>query len=153
MRIICCGTPFRADDAAGFLVAERLQQLGIEARMCVGDGTDLLQAREGAEEVLLVNAVLSGARAGTIYEWHNCAQFQLNCASSHALGVAEGIALARALGRLPERLHIYSIEAKTFEIRDETSVEIMRAADELARRIADFFRAVPGNSNHGVPPR
>ena len=137
MRIICCGTPFRGDDAVGLLVAERLQQLGIDVSTCTGEALDLLEAMDGADEVLIIDAVISGAAEGTIYEWHDCtAEFQHNSSTSHALGVAEGIALARALGRLPQRLHIHSIEARKFEVGRELSAEVMRAADELAQRIA-----------------
>jgi hydrogenase maturation protease len=138
MRIICCGTPYRGDDTAGLVVAERLQQLGIEARTCTGEATALLQAMDGAEEVLVVDAVITDAPAGTIHEWPDCTQFQHNRSTTHVLGIAEGIALARVLGRLPERLHIYSIEAKEVEVGGEVSVEVKRAADELVQRIADL---------------
>lgn len=139
MRIICCGTPYRGDDAAGLAVAERLQQLGIEVSTCTGEALSLIEAMDGADEVLIVDAVIAGAAEGTIYEWHDCtAGFQHNSSTSHALGVAEGIAVARVLGRLPRRLHIYSIEAKTFQVGGEASAELRRAAGELAKRIADL---------------
>jgi hydrogenase maturation protease len=140
MRIVCCGTPCRGDDAVGLVVAERLQQLGIEISACTGEATDLLLAMNGAEEVLIVDAVVTkGAPAGTIYEWHDGGtEFQHNSFTTHGLGVAEGIALARVLGRLPERIHLYSIEAKTLELGGEVSAEVRRATDELARRIADL---------------
>jgi hydrogenase maturation protease len=139
MRIICCGTPYRGDDGAGLVVAERLHQLGIGVSTCTGEATDLLQAMNGAEEVLVVDAVITGAPAGTIHEWHDgTVEFQHNSSTSHALGVAEGIALARVLGRLPERIHLYSIEAKNFKVGGEVSADLNRAADELAQHIADL---------------
>ena len=119
-----------------------MHQLDIEVSTCTGEATDLLLAMERAEEVLIVDAVITGAPAGTICEWHDGAsEFQLNSPTTHALGVAEGIALARALGKRPERLHIYSIEARTFEVGHETSVEVVQAADELANRIASLIRS------------
>lgn len=140
MRIICCGNLYRGDDSAGLLVAERLHRLGIEVSMLTGEATELVEAMDGADEVLIVDVVTTGAPAGTIHEWHDgTPEFQHSSATTHALGVAEGIALARALGNLPERLHIYSIEAKTFEAGGEISVELRRAADELASRIADLL--------------
>ncbi len=139
MRIICCGTRYRGDDGAGLIVAERLGQVGVEVATSTGGATDLLEAMNGAQEVLVVDAVISGAPAGTIHEWRNgMAEFQRNSSTSHALGVPEGIALARVLGRLPARIHIYSIEAKTFEVGSEDSAEVRRAADDLAYRIADL---------------
>lgn len=139
MRIICCGTPYRSDDGAGLVVAERLHQLGMGVSTCTGEATDLLEAMNGAEEVLVVDAAITGAAAGTIHEWRDgMAEFQRNSSTSHALGVPEGIALARVLGRLPARIHICSIEAKTFGVGDEVSAEVRRAADDLAYRIADL---------------
>lgn len=140
MRIICCGNPYRADDGAGLLVAERLHQLGLEVSTCTGEATDLLQAMDGAHEVLIVDAVTSGAPVGTIHECHDgITEFQHNAPTTHALGVAEGLALAGVLGRLPARLHIYSIEARTFEVGGGVSPELKRAADQLAQRIADLI--------------
>jgi hydrogenase maturation protease len=146
MRIICCGTPYRSDDSVGLVVAERLHRLGVEAATCTGEVTDLLQAMESAEEVLVVDAVITGAPAGTIHEWTDgTTEFQRNSSTTHALGVAEAISLARALGRLPARTHIYSIEAKTFEVGGELSAEVRRAAGELVHRIADLVSApAPG---------
>lgn len=140
MRIICCGTPYRGDDGAGLLVAERLQQLGIEVSTCTGEATDLLCAMDGADDVLVVDAAVTGAPAGMIHEWrHGAAEFQHNSSTTHSLGVAEGIALGRILGRLPRQLHVYSIEAKNCEMGGEISAESQRAGEELAQRIADRF--------------
>jgi len=137
MQIICCGTLYRGDDSAGLLVAERLHQLGIEVSTCTGEATDLVEAMDGANEMLVVDVVTTGAPAGTIHEWHDgTPEFQHNAATTHALGVAEGIALAEALGRLPDRLHVYSIEGKIFEVGGEISAELREAADELAQGIA-----------------
>jgi hydrogenase maturation protease len=142
MRIICCGNLYRGDDGVGLLVAKRLRQLGIEVSTCKGEATELLEAMDGPDEVLIVDAVTTGAQAGTIHEWHDGArEFQHSSTTTHALGVAEGIALARVLGNLPERLHIYSIEATTFKAGGKISVELRQAADELAHVIADLSEA------------
>ena len=142
MRIICCGNLYRGDDGAGLLVAERLRQLGIEVSTCTGEATELLEAMDGDDEVLVVDAVTTGAPVGTIHEWHDGTRaFQHSSATTHALGVAEGLALARVLGNLPQRLHIYSIEATTFDAGGEISVELRQAADELAHIIAELFQS------------
>jgi hydrogenase maturation protease len=139
MPIICCGTAYRGDDGAGLLVADRLHQLNVSLhvhrrsyRSAAGHGR--------AEEVLIVDALITGAPAGTVSEWYDgAAELQHNSSTSHALGVAEGIALARGLEKLPTRLHIYSVEARTFEIGREMSSEVRRAADELAKFIATLM--------------
>jgi len=54
MRLVLgCGNPDRGDDAAGRLVARRLGELGIEARENSGDALALLDAWQGADEVVV----------------------------------------------------------------------------------------------------
>jgi len=40
MRILCCGNRYRGDDAAGLLVADRLQELGLAAQTLGGEVRD-----------------------------------------------------------------------------------------------------------------
>src|ERR1039458_5833058 len=64
MLIIGCGNRERSDDGAGILVAERLRELGIEADTRIGDAADLIEAWKGADDVILVDAVVTGAPGG-----------------------------------------------------------------------------------------
>ena len=137
--LIGCGNEYRGDDGAGLLVARLAQQMGSEhiaVRESGGEGAALLDAWEGAETVILIDAVSSGSEAGAIYrvEAHRerlPAEF-FGC-STHAFGVAEAIELARALGRLPARLIVYGIEGKSFAAGAGLSPEV----SEAARRVAD----------------
>jgi hydrogenase maturation protease len=56
--------------------------------------------------------------------------------SSHAFGVAEGIELARALGRLPCRLIVIGIEGIRFDHGESPSAEVAKAVERLAQHIA-----------------
>ncbi|MGA2327140.1 MAG: hydrogenase maturation protease [Bryobacteraceae bacterium] len=138
--IIGCGNPDRGDDAAGLLVARRLRSLGIEALERGGEGLDLLESWSGAESVIIVDAVISGASVGSISVWDAQtapvarAVFR---ASTHAFGVAEAVELGRALAQLPPSLRIYGIEAGQFELGSPPSPEVLAAVEELARRIAE----------------
>jgi hydrogenase maturation protease len=137
--IVCCGNADRGDDAAGPLVARRLRSLGIEAQERGGEGLDLLESWSGAESVIIVDAVISGAGVGAISVWDaRTAPVARDVfrASTHAFGVAEAVELGRALGRLPPSLRIYGIEAGQFELGSPPSREVLAAVEELARRIA-----------------
>jgi hydrogenase maturation protease len=138
MRIICCGNPERGDDGAGALVAARLRELGVEAEMRTGEALELLEAWRGAESVTVVDAVETGAPAGKIWLWDGQqASFPARpSTSTHGLGLAEAITLARVLGRFPGRLRVYGIEGRRFELGTEASPEVKLAAEDVARQIA-----------------
>ncbi|HEV2169648.1 MAG TPA: hydrogenase maturation protease, partial [Candidatus Binatus sp.] len=106
MLILGCGNDDRSDDAAGLLVVRRLRELGIEAHEHGGDALGLIEAWSGAREVVVIDAVVRGTDPDTVRE--------APC-STHNLGLAEAIELARVLGRLPAKLTIYGIEAKCFD--------------------------------------
>ena len=137
MLIIGCGNRQRSDDGAGILVAERLRKLGIEADMRIGDAADLIEAWKGADDVIVVDAVVTGAPVGSVQAWDGRRPLATvrTTASTHCLGVAEAIELANVLNRLPTRLRIYGIEGGRFEPGAEISPEVQRAVEDVVRRI------------------
>ena len=137
MRIICCGNPERGDDGAGALVAARLRNLGLEAETRAGEASELLEAWRGADHVVVVDAVETGAPAGTVWLWDGRQANFPTCpsASTHGLGLSEAITLARVLDRLPHRLRIYGIEGRRFEPGTEVSPEVKLAVEEVVRQI------------------
>ena len=138
MRIIGCGNRDRQDDAAGILVAERLRLLGLDATTCSGDPGQLIEAWRTQDDVILIDAVVTGAPPGTVHVWDGRLPAYAMQAhySSHGLGVAEAISLAGVLDRLPRRLRIYGIEAAGFAAGGMLSPAVERAADEVANAIA-----------------
>jgi hydrogenase maturation protease len=148
MLVIGCGNPDRSDDAAGILVARRLRELGIQAHELCGEGLALIDAWSGWADVIVVDAVKSGAPPGTITIWDARVSplpvSQFGC-SSHRLGVGEGIELARTLDRLPGKLMVVGIEGIQFSYGGSVSAEVAEAVERVARRIAeqDIVQEVP----------
>lgn len=145
MQILCCGNRHRGDDAAGLLVADRLREWGIAAETLEGEATEIMDAWAGADSVVLVDAVVSGKRPGTAHAWdgRNLKACSASSASSHGLGVGEAIELARALGRLPNRIQIYGIEGRQFTVGAGVSPEVEAAVEVVARAIAQLIAAEP----------
>ncbi len=82
-----------------------------------GEPVGLIEEWTGADEVIVVDAVSSGAPPGTIHRLDPLAEpipAALSQGSTHAFGLAETIELARALDRLPRRLTVYGIEGERF---------------------------------------
>jgi hydrogenase maturation protease len=136
--VIGLGNAFRGDDAAGLAVA---RGLGDDPRVVVHEGEPigLLDAWEGADEVIVVDAARSGAVPGTVHRLDGLAGPSGLRGSTHAFGLAETLELARALGRAPARVTVYGIEGDRFTAGEELS-EAVRAAveevrDELRERL------------------
>jgi len=147
MLIIGCGNRQRGDDGTGILVAERLRASGIEAITRLGQAADLIEAWKGADDVIVVDAVVTGAPVGTLRVWEGRPPLAplSATASTHGFGVAEAIELARALNCLPVRLRVYGVEGRRFEPGAEISPEVRGAIEEVVRKImADCNRADGG---------
>ncbi len=138
MQIICCGNPNRADDSAALLVAQQLRESGIPAEIQPGDALDLIETWDETDDVIVVDATVTGAAAGTVRVWDGALPEQIvtGSASTHGLGVAEAIYLAEILHRLPKHLRVYGIEGKEFRPGEQVSPEVRQAADKVAKQIA-----------------
>ena len=141
-RVIGLGNPLRGDDAAGLLVARRVRELApteVEAVELEGEPVRLLDAWEGAELAVVVDAVRSGAGDGEA-SWFDVSREPLPAeaatASTHALGLADVIELGRALGRLPARLIVIGIEGAEFEAGAAPSGAVLRAVATVSAEIA-----------------
>ena len=118
--VIGIGNRLRGDDGAGVVVAERL--LGrvpedVEVVACSEEPSRVMDAWEGADAVVLVDTVSSGAPPGTLHRFdasRDTVPARTFRSSTHAIGIAETIELARALGRLPRRVRVYGVEAGGF---------------------------------------
>jgi hydrogenase maturation protease len=141
MLVIGVGNVYRGDDGAGPAVIALLRAEGLPgARLleCDGDCSALLDAWHGAGAVVLIDAVSSGARPGTIYRFDALARTlprEVSFQSTHAFGVAEALALGRTLGQLPANLIIYAIEGKTFTTGTGLSGEVEPAVQEVAQQV------------------
>jgi hydrogenase maturation protease len=137
MLILGCGNRDRGDDGAGVLVAERLRDFGLDARICSGQALELIEAWKAADDVIIVDAVMTGGPAGKVWLWDS-GQLTLPDTLSlptHGFGVVEGIQLARILGCLPKRLRVFGIEGSRIELGSTLSPEVMCAVKEVVAYI------------------
>mgnify|MGYP006266604971 CR=1 FL=1 len=150
-RIVCCGNRDRGDDAAAVLVAERLEQLGIRAEVYEGDPLAIIESWDPTDEVIVVDAMLTGAPAGSVQVWEIPLPATLPgaSASTHGLGVAEAVRLAQIVGRLPRSLRVYGIEGKHFHPGTGVSREVQQAVERVARQIADELALVAAGARRG----
>jgi len=139
--VIGLGNELRGDDAVGLRVARLLSgTLPAEVRVleCEGEPVALLSAWEGHERAVVVDATRSGAEPGTIRRLaahEGPLPSELRRASTHLLGVADAVELARTLGRLPARTIVYGIEGGVFDAGAELTPPVAAAAELVAESI------------------
>ncbi len=142
--IIGVGNRWRRDDGVGPWVADRLRERGLPAIEHSGEGAGLIEAWSGGGHIIVVDATSSGAAAGSLCRLDAVTAelprhfFRY---SSHLFGLAEAIATARSLGRLPERLIVHGIEGGDFGFGDSFSPEVAEAARIVVDRIEAELRA------------
>jgi hydrogenase maturation protease len=140
--LIGVGNGWRGDDGAGLALARRVRELapsGVEVREVEGDATALMDAWSGAEHVVVVDAAQSEAAPGTVRRFDaGAAALPVRAlrSSTHAFGVSDAVELARALGRLPDRLEVYAIEGASFTAGERLSPAVERAVAELASELS-----------------
>jgi hydrogenase maturation protease len=139
--VIGVGNELRGDDAAGVEVARRLREDeragSIDVEDEQNDATALIDRWLGRDSVVLVDAV-EGPNAGAIYRLDASSRplpSWPRTSSTHAVGLAETIELARALGQLPARVVVYALEGHRFEAGAALSEPVAGALAELVERV------------------
>jgi len=136
--VVGIGNPERGDDGAGVAVVRRLRgRIGRGVRLLElpSNVSRLLDCWDGADAVVLVDAMSSGATPGTVQRFDAAAAPLPSRAfpggSTHGFGVAEAIEIARALGRLPRQLVVYGIEGACFGDEHGLSAPVEAAVRDL----------------------
>jgi len=147
--IIGLGNDQRGDDGSGLEVARALRsRLAGKARVeeCSSEGIALLELWRDADEVLVVDAVVSGGVPGTVHRIEAGDGFSPGfhtATSTHGLSLAEAVALGRGLGCLPRHLVVYGIEVDRLDVGSGLSPPVSRAVREAADRIEAELREAP----------
>lgn len=117
VRVLGIGSPAETDNL-GFLVAHALQggfdPTRVEITALDRPGPRLIEHMRGASTVILVDAVRSGAAAGTLHrlEGRELSRAMVHRTSTHGFGLEETLQLAESLGELPPHLLLMGIEVE-----------------------------------------
>lgn len=138
--VIAVGNADCADDGVGprvaALLARRLEQ-GARLILHSGEPLDLIDQWQGARKVVLIDAAAPFSEPAAVHRV-DALRSALPAApartSTHGMGIAEAIALARALDRLPDQLLVYAIEGRCFEPGAPMTASVAAAV----RRVADL---------------
>jgi len=112
---------------------------------CDGGATSLLEAWRGEPVVVVVDAMSSGSPAGTVRRL-DAARGPLHAdlfrGSTHGLGLAEAVEMARALDQLPPSLVVFGIEGTDFSLGTRLSYPVECGVREAALLISEELLAV-----------
>lgn len=113
--VIGIGNPYRRDDGVGPAVAAAIDQRaipGVRVVTGVDDPMSLLDAWSGATLAVLVDAAITNAsRPGRVHRVIAGDATSAGWVSTHDLDITQALALGQALGRVPDRLVVFAVEA------------------------------------------
>lgn len=148
IAVIGVGNEFRRDDGVGWAVIARLRKRtgapplppDTVLATCDGDPARLIGLWEDAGLAVVVDA--AHAHPGSPGRVH---RLELDgerlagstATSSHGLGLGEAVELARALGRLPERLVVYAVEGADDSLGTGLSPAVAAAVAPLVDTVRD----------------
>jgi hydrogenase maturation protease len=156
--VIGVGNPYRCDDGVGPAVIAALEAAapdGVLLTVTDGEPTQLLDAWDGADLAIVVDAVLcEDPVPGRVHRTDVPPPGRAG--STHGLGIPEAIQLAEALDRAPRRLVVYAVEAADLGFGDTLSPAVAAAVPGLVRTVLDDLRPVtvrraPAPEQDGAP--
>jgi hydrogenase maturation protease len=149
--VIGIGQELRGDDGAGLAVVRRWQKQyprtanRVRVELCPLPGLDLLNVWDGARVAIIVDAVLSDARPGSLHELdcRDLTSFGLGSQSAHGFGLAESVELAAelCLDVMPE-IRILAISGSQFELGTGLSSEIKKSLPRAAEHLEEMINGV-----------
>ena len=138
--IICVGNSTRSDDGVGPLIAGELagRDLDIPVHTSNGEPGELLDLWRGLDRAIMVDAVVTGRKGPGTVQVLTADREPLpvtSHASSHGIGLAESIELARSLQALPAELRLVGIEAGSLEPGGELTPAVREAVPAAIEQI------------------
>jgi hydrogenase maturation protease len=141
--IIGVGNPLRRDDGVGLRVARELRgRLGerkdVDVVELSAGGLRLMEAMEGYDVAIVIDAIESGGPAGAIYRLDAGGLPETrNAACTHDGSLPEALAVGRAAGvRIPSDIRVWAVEAGDVETFGDTlTPEVETAARTVAESV------------------
>ncbi len=134
-KLIGVGNPDRGDDAAGWEVAGSVSTWEVDRRRA--GSLDLIDLWEKDDDVVIVDAMRSGAEPGTVRRFDALVEDLPVGAftSTHAFGPAAVIELARVMDRLPRSLSVIGIEVADTSHGAGMTSSVANAVRSVAREL------------------
>jgi hydrogenase maturation protease len=139
------GSP-HGDDQAGWRLATMLgRRPDVPARViAIHEATQLLDALQNCQRLIIVDACRSGGRVGSItrLRWPDARIAECHHHSSHSVGICGALQLAARLGRMPAQVDVFGVEVEDCSPGQDLSLAVTQAIVNLVATILDELREV-----------
>jgi hydrogenase maturation protease len=142
--VIGIGNPYRRDDGVGPAVVQRLAAERVTAAALVesdGEATTLLEQWQGRRLAIVVDAAHTPVPVSGRIHRLDLPFAGSSSTSSHGLDLGLAVRLAGELGRLPQRLLVFAVEAAETGYGCELSPAVARSVDEIVAELRGLLRA------------
>ena len=137
--ILGIGNSFRCDDGIGLRVIDELRACSIPMKTLYGanDPLALLAQWDGYDSVVIVDAVIAGSPPGTLHRIDLIAEDVPRGirSSTHGAALADAVALAKAIDRLPSELMLLGIEPEETGSGESISAACTEAIEQLLEEL------------------
>jgi hydrogenase maturation protease len=146
--LVGVGNEYRSDDGVGLMIARKIHEKLISSLTVKeesGEGAALMEAWQRFQNVIIVDAVSSGATPGTIFRIDankETVPIKFFHYSTHTFSVSEAIELARVMNVLSPMLLVYGIEGVNFTAGVDISPPVKEAANQVIEQIVGEFEGV-----------
>jgi hydrogenase maturation protease len=105
-------------------------------------GLELLPYFEGRSHILIIDAVKTGRKPGTIVKIEDPPAYFSSKTSPHQIGLADVMGIAVITDNMPQNISLFGIEPKQLSTRLDLSPEVARNLSRLVDMVAEELKAV-----------
>ncbi|WP_333783933.1 HyaD/HybD family hydrogenase maturation endopeptidase [Thermocrinis sp.] len=145
--ILGVGNILLSDEGLGVRAVEKLKEGYIfpeNVKLLDGGtlGIDLLYFLEGAERLIIVDAVMGGGPPGTLYKFSGdeVKAYFRGKVSAHELGIQEVLGIAQLTGKYPKEVVVIGMEPESLEISLELSQTVRNSLEKLVKLIIEQLK-------------
>ena len=165
IKILGMGNSMRGDDEVGLKIVQQwirshasaYPEDTVEAEILESPGITLLSEIAGRDTAILVDAVRSGARAGTLHKLteEDLASFTDGTGSAHGWGAAETLSLGHRLipEDMPKRIYVIGVEALQFNLGEGLSPAVKASIPKAVEMIEAILHEIIKNNIWGYLKR
>ena len=145
--VLGIGNILLSDEGAGVKAVEELQNRYdcSDAVEIVDGGTvgfELLPYFENRSHILIIDAVKTGNKPGTIVRIDDPPAFFQKKVSPHQIGLADVMGIAVITDNMPQNIALFGIEPKELSTGLELSQEVAGNLSQLVDMVADELKAI-----------
>lgn len=145
--VLGLGNILLSDEGVGVQAVEELQRRydcsdAVEIIDGGTTGLDLLPYFEGHSHILIVDAVKSDQKPGTIVRIADPPAYFRNRTSPHQIGLADVMGVASITGILPQNITLFGIEPKQTSTGLDLSADVAQNLSRLVDLVAEELKTI-----------